>query len=137
MAPFFLPVRQNFCLTQFIDSISDMASLSESDTQDWLMLRHPGIFEKIILMIGLDSLESLDICRVVCRSWNAMIMNKIWENPTKKWGTIIQRRIERSWRRFLPSDEKITQAKLLGEHRITILLSVQMYCFRNQRYHHP
>ncbi len=24
-----------------------------------------------------------------------MIISKIWENPTKKWGTIIQRRIER------------------------------------------
>ena len=123
MAPFFLPVRQNFCLTQFIDSISDMASLSESDTQDWLMLRHPGIFEKIILMIGLDSLESLDICRVVCRSWNAMIMNKIWENPTKKWGTIIQRRIERSWddQNYYPSDKLISHAILLGKQRMTII----------------
>ena len=44
-------------MTQFNDSIPGMASLS--DTQDWLILRYPGIFEKIMLMIGLDSLESL------------------------------------------------------------------------------
>ena len=96
------------------DYISDMAS---SDTQDWLMLRHPGTFEKIMLMIGLDSLESLDNCRQLCRSWNAMIMNKIWENPTKKWGTIIQRRIERIWddQNYYPSDEKISKAKMLGK----------------------
>ena len=48
-----------------IDYISDMAS---SDTQDWQLERHPGIFEKIMLMIGLNSLESLDNCRQVCRS---------------------------------------------------------------------
>ena len=55
-----------------------------------------------------------------------MIMDKIWDNPTKKWGAIIQRRIERSWGNLLksgnnypyhpryPSDEKIFQAKFLG-----------------------
>ena len=91
--------------------------MASSDTQDWLMLRHPGIFEKIMLMVGLDSLERLDICRQVCKTWNTMIMNQIWENPTKKWGTIIQRRIERSWddQDYYPSDEKISHAKLLGK----------------------
>ena len=46
-------------------------------------------------------------------------MNNIWENPTKKWGTIIQRRIERSWgdEDYYPSDEKISQAKLFGKHK--------------------
>ena len=107
-----------------IDFVPDMAS-SNTQAQNWLLLSHPGIFEKIMLMIGHDSLESLDNCRQVCRTWNNMIMNKIWENPTKKWGTIIQRRIERSWEKLagrnrFPSDEKITQAKLLaGEHRMT------------------
>ena len=76
------------------------------------------IFEKIMLMVGLESLDSLDSCRQVCRSWNAMIMNKIWENPTKMWGTIIQRRIERSWDNYYPSHKQISQAKLLGKHRI-------------------
>ena len=97
-----------------IDYISDMAS---SYNLERLMLQHPGIFEEIMLMIGLDSLESLDSCRLVCRTWNTMIMNMIWENPTKKWGTIIQRRIERSWniQDYYPSDDKITYAKLLGK----------------------
>ncbi len=107
-----------------IEIVSDMASSNTQD-QNWLMLSHPGIFEKIMLMIGLDSLESLDSCRQVCRSWNTMIMNKIWENPTKRWGTIIQRRVERSWERIFPSNDKIYQAKLLGKHRMTISLIVQ------------
>ena len=80
------------------------------------MIRHPGIFEKIMLMVGQDSFESLDICRQVCRTWNTIIMNKIWENPTKQWGTIIQGRIVRSWGTLFPSDEKISKAKLLGRH---------------------
>ena len=99
-----------------IDYISDMAS---SYNLERLMLQHPGIFEEIMLMIGLDNMESLDNCRQVCSTWNIMIMNKIWEKPTKKWGTIIQRRIERSWNNqdCFPSDEKISKAKLLGKHR--------------------
>ena len=99
---------------------------SSSNTQDF-MLRHPGVFEEIMFMIGLDSLESLDNCRQVCRSWNAMIMNKIWDNLTKKWGTIIQRRIERSWERqdYYPSDDEIYQAKLLGKYKMPISLIVQ------------
>ena len=82
------------------------------------MMRHPVIFEEIMLMIGLDSLESLDNCRLVCKTWNTMIINKIWENPTKKWGAIIQRRIKRSWdnQDCFPSNEKISKAKLLGKH---------------------
>ena len=45
-------------------------------------------------------------------------MNKIWENPTKKWGRIIERRIERSWddQDYYPTDEKISWAKLLGKN---------------------
>ena len=117
-----------FCPTHFIDSIPDMASSDTQDTQDWLMLRHPVIFEEIMLMIANGSLEDLDNCRLVCRTWNTMIMNMIWENPTKKWGTIIQRRIERSWddQNYYPTDEKISQAKLLGKHRLTMLLIVQI-----------
>ena len=96
--------------------------MASSDTQDWL-LRHPGIFEEIMLNVAHGSLEDLDNCRLVCRTWNEMIMNKIWESPTKKWGTIIQRRIESSWgwgnQDYYPSDEKISWAKLLGKHRLT------------------
>ena len=96
--------------------------MASADPQYWHMMRHPVIFEEIMLMIGLDSLESLDTCRQVCKTWNTMIMNMIWENPTKKWGTIIQRRIERGWSwRYgyvFPSDDKISQAKMLGKNKI-------------------
>ena len=91
----------------------------------WLLSGHDLILENIMLMIGHTSLESLDICRQVCTAWNAMIINKIWENPTKKWGTIIQRRIERSLRikEYFPTDKQITRAELLGNNfRIKILM---------------
>ena len=96
-----------------------MASSDTQNTQDF-MLRHPGIFEEIMLIIAHGSLVDLDNCRLVCRTWNEMIMNKIWENPTKQWGTIIQRRIQKSWedRYYYPSDEKISQAKLLGKQAL-------------------
>ena len=116
--------------------------MTSSDRHDWHMCRHPGIFEKIMLNICLDSPESLYICRQVCRSWNYMIMNKIWENPTKLWGTIIQGRIERSWdfldcQDIYPSDSLISRAKLLGKHRIRIIIvHTYYYCFSNQRYPH-
>ena len=107
-----------FILPNPVDFIPDMADTQ--DTQDWLMLRHPVIFEEIMLMIAHGSLEDLDKCRLVCRTWNEIIMNKIWENPTKKWGTIIQRRIERCWdiQKNLPPDKMIYRAKMLGKHRI-------------------
>ena len=95
------------------------------DDQVWLMSGHDIIFEKIMLMVGHSSLDSLDSCRQVCKTWNTKIMDKIWERPTKKWGTIIQRRIEteRSWGEdslrfnldFFPSNEKILKSKLLGK----------------------
>ncbi len=90
--------------------------------QVWLLSGHDLIFEKIMLMVGHSSLDSLDRCRQVCRSWNYMIMDKIWERPTKRRGAIIQRRIERSWPEAdswdFPSNEKISKAKLLGKHKI-------------------
>ena len=105
--------------------------MASSDTQDF-MLRYPGIFEEIMLIIAHGSLVDLDNCRLVCRTWNEMIMNMIWENPTKKWGTIIQRRIEKSWGNHLPSDQKISKAKVLSKGIICkVVIIVQMYCFRN------
>ena len=94
-----------------------MAS-SESDNSRWLMLGHEIIFEKIMLIVVFESLESLHCCRQVCSTWNIMIMNMIYENPTKKWGTIIQKRIELSWdiENNYPSDKQISQAKLLGNN---------------------
>ena len=109
-----------------------------ADTQDF-MLGYPEIFEEIMLMIAHQSLEDLDNCRLVCRTWNQMIMNKIWENPTKKWGTIIQRRIGRSCKKqhYYPTDEKISRAKLFGKHIIKILMIVPiMCCFRKERFNH-
>ena len=120
--------------------------MTSSDIQDWLMSGHDIIFDEIMLMVGHSSLESLDICRQVCKTWNYRIMTMIWENPTKRWGTIIQRRIERSWGNLLtflpaehvmtrdkiqsmllPSDEKITQVKLLGEQKIKICIVYIVY----------
>ena len=78
------------------------------------------VFNDVMLIVGHQSIEDLDSCRQVCRTWNAMIMNKIWENPTKKWGTVIQRRIERSWGpENYPMDKNITYAKSLGKHRVS------------------
>ena len=116
--------------------------MASSDNQLWLMLRHPGILDKIMLIVALDSLESLDSCRRVCKTWNTRIMNNIWENPTKKWGTIIQKRLERSWGNLIrksendgcyyltsnvfPSDDKIIHAILLGKHRIIYKMSLNI-----------
>ena len=96
--------------------------MSRQDNQDqnWLLWRHPGIFEKIMLMIGLDSLESLHRCRQVCSAWNAMIMRNIWENPSKR--NIIKMRINRNWGpEVLPSDEDISHAKWLGKSKVLAL----------------
>ena len=87
----------------------------DSRNQDWLMLPEI-VLEDIMLMIGLSSPRDLDSCTQVCRTWNVMIRVWVSENPTKKWGTVIQSRLERSWEaeyRF-PSDEKISYAKCLG-----------------------
>ena len=107
--------------------------MASSNINDWQMVGYPGIFEKIILMVTRgsikdlnicdfhESLKDLDNCRLVCKTWNDMIMNKILKNPTKKWGTIIQRRIEKSWDEWVyyPTHEEISRAKLFGKHRVT------------------
>ena len=125
MSPIWLghPVCNMFIMPNQVDFIPDMADTQY--TQDF-MLRHPVIFEEIMLNVAHGSLEDLDNCRLVCRTWNEMIMNKIWENPTKKWGTIINRRIHSSWKNLFPSDEKISQAKMLGKHIIKIFLIFQI-----------
>ena len=92
-------------------------SQQDNQDQDWSELPDL-ILEKIMLLMGLSSLESLDNCRQVCRAWNVAIMRKLRENPSKSWGSIIRRRIEKSWGPgSLPSDQKIVHAKLLGDHR--------------------
>ena len=72
------------------------------------------IFCDIMMMVGLESLESLQRCRQVCKTWNEMILQEIWESQSRR--KIMKERIERSWRPgMLPSDEEISYAKWLGE----------------------
>ena len=73
------------------------------------------IFSDIMMMIALESLESLHRCRQVCKIWNEKILRYIWENKSKK--RTIKERIERSWgpdMDILPTDEEISHAKWLG-----------------------
>ena len=96
------------------------AKMSSQDKQDWRMLGHDLIFQKIMMLVCLDSLESLHRCRQVCTAWNAMIMQDIWESPSKR--NIIKMRIEKNWApEMLPSDEDISHAKWLGKNKIRFL----------------
>ena len=70
--------------------------MSVSQNPNWLDL--PDLdFDKVMLMIGLSCLEALDRCRQVCTTWNVTLLRKLWENPSKSWGVIIRRRVEKSW----------------------------------------
>ena len=95
----------------------DTSEMSSKDSQHWVMSGHDLIFEKIMMMVGLNSLESLHRCRQVCSAWNAMILRNIWENPSKR--KIIKMRIERNWGpEVLPSNEDISHAKWLGNSKV-------------------
>ena len=59
--------------------------MAQEDNYDWSELPDL-ILEKIMLLIGLSSLESLDSCRQVCRAWRVAIMRKLWGAPSKSWG---------------------------------------------------
>ena len=75
------------------------------------------ILSDIMMMIGLESLESLHRCRQVCKTWNEMILRDIWESQSKK--KILKKRIEKNWGpAMLPSGEEIAHAKWLGDGRI-------------------
>ena len=90
--------------------------MSLTDNQLWHLSGHDLIFYKIMMKVCLNSLESLHRCRQVCRTWNAMIMENIWENPSKR--NIITKRIEKTWdpeAEVPPSDEDISHAKWLGK----------------------
>ena len=88
--------------------------MSSSDNQNWLLTPYPDIFDKIMMMVGLSSLESLHRCRQVCSAWNVMIMQNIWENPRNR--NIMK--IEKNWGHdhALPSAEEISHAKWLGRY---------------------
>ena len=70
------------------------------------------IFSEIMIMVGIESLDSLHRCR----AWNEMILREIWESQSKK--KIMKEKIEKNWGdgygKF-PSDEDIRHAKWLGE----------------------
>ena len=66
-------------------------SIEKMSECDWLLLPDL-IFGDIMLMVGLQSLETLHRCRQVCRTWNDKIMTNIWGNSHKK--NIIQQKIE-------------------------------------------
>ena len=72
------------------------------------------IFSDIMMMVGLESLESLHRCRQVCSKWNEKILRNIWESQSKK--QIMKERIEKNWGPgMLPTDEEISHAKWLGD----------------------
>ena len=80
------------------------------------------IFSDILMMVGLESLESLHRCRQVCKTWNEKILRIIWESQSKK--RIMKERIERSWGPgMFPSDEEISHAKWLGDGSVCCFLA--------------
>ena len=88
--------------------------MSSQDNPDWRMLGHDLIFQNIMMMVGLDSWESLQRCEKVCTAWNAMIMQYIWESSSKR--NIIKMRMEKIWTsKTFQSEEEISHAKWLGE----------------------
>ena len=84
--------------------------------RDWSRL--PDIaLDDVMLMVGLESLESLHRCRQVCRMWNEKIMTNIWGNKKKK--RIITAKIEIKFNSeyggdTFPSNEEISHVKWLG-----------------------
>ena len=71
------------------------------------------IFSDIMMMVGLESLDSLHRCRQVCSKWNEKILKDIWESKRNR--KIMKERIQRSWGPgMLPSEEEISHAKWLG-----------------------
>ena len=88
--------------------------MASSDDQQWVMLGQDFIFEKIMMMVGLSSLESLHRCRQVCTTWNAMILQNIWESPSRR--NIIKMKIEKNWNsEMFVFDVDIYHAKWLGK----------------------
>ena len=94
--------------------------------RDWRLLPDLALAD-IMLMVGLESLESLHRCRQVCRTWNEKIMNNIWGNRKNK--KRIKTKIEKSWGPGMfpslhsidrtsmtyPSNEEISHSKWLGK----------------------
>ena len=72
------------------------------------------IFSDIMMIVGLESLDSLHRCRQVCKIWNELILRVIWKNKSRK--RIMREGMERNWGPgMLPTDEEISRAKWLGD----------------------
>ena len=83
----------------------------------WLSLPDV-IFSDIMMMVGLESLESLHRCRQVCSKWNEKILQDIWESQSKKkqMKIMIEKKwVWDTWTSVFPSDEEISHAKWLGD----------------------
>ena len=86
--------------------------------RDWRLLPDLALVD-IMLMVGLESLESLHRCRQVCRTWNEKIMTNIWGNNKNK--KKIKAKIEKNWGPgMFPSNEEISHAKWLGKKFVII-----------------
>ena len=95
--------------------------MSSQDNPDWRMLGQDHVFQKIMMMVGLDSLESLQRCEKVCTAWNDMIMQNIWESSSER--NIIKMRIEKNWAPSMyPSDEDISNVKWLGNNNNVVII---------------
>ena len=102
------------CLKYFFHFQVCPTKMCSLNNRQWCMSGHDLIFQKIMMMVGLDSPETLHRCEQVCTAWNAMIMQNIWESPSKR--NIIKMRIEKNWSPgIFPSDEDISHAKWLGK----------------------
>ena len=83
-------------------------------TMAWITLIPDLIFSDIMMMFGLESLNSLHRCRQVCKTWNEKILRDIWENQRRK--KIMKIRIEKNWGPgMFPTDEELSHAKWLGD----------------------
>ena len=72
------------------------------------------ILSDIMMMIGLESLNSLHRCRQVCKTWNETILRVVWENQRRK--KIMKIKIEKNWvPGMFPTEEEISHANWLGD----------------------
>ena len=112
-----LVIKCNEKIKQIRHQGNGYSPLKNSTNDDWSLLPDP-IFDKIILIIGLESPESLHNCKQVCKAWKKGIMRNLWDSPSKKLGSVIERRIENSsWGpKNFPSDKKLSHVKLLGNN---------------------
>ena len=83
------------CNFETNNNIMDVRHFSFQNINMDLVTLPELIFSDIMLMVGLESLESLHRCRQVCRTWNEMILKDIWENQSRK--KIMKMSIEKNW----------------------------------------